>query len=250
MLSKKRYYSENLKIALPIVLSFAGQSVVQMLDTIMVGHLGKDELGAVAFASAIIINVMVVGIGISISLTPLTGQAFATGAFKKAAGFFQNSLMLNSYTGAILTGILLLLFPFLKYMGQPEEVIVHVESYYIITTVSLIPLLIFLSFKQFMEGIGNTKAAMVITISCNVVNVLLNYILIYGKFGALALGVAGAAIATLIARLIMPIAFFVYMYNTHPFNRFFAFFKKENLSLRLQIYLLKIGSPIAGQMVL
>lgn len=250
MLSKRRYYTENLKIDLPIILSFAGQSVVQMLDTIMVGQLGKNELGAVAFAGTVIINVMVVGIGISISLTPLTGQAFATGSFKKAAGFFQNSLMLNSYMGVILTGILLLLFPFLKYMGQPEEVMQHVGGYYVITAISLIPLIMFLSFKQFMEGIGNTKVAMIITITCNVVNVILNYILIYGKFGAPALGVEGAAIATLIARTIMPIAFFLYMYRYYPFKRFFAFFKKENLSFKLQMHLFKIGSPIAGQMVL
>ena len=250
MLQETRYYRENLKLALPIILSLAGQSVVQMIDTIMVGRLGAVELAAVAFAGTIIMNVMVVGIGISISLTPMTGQAFAKNAFKRAAILFQNSLALNSYTAVVLVGILFAVLPLLQFLGQPEDVIQISKGYYIFTALSVIPFLIFLSFKQFMEGIGNTKVAMVITIMCNLVNIILNYAFIYGKLGAPQLGVTGAAVATLIARLMMPIAFFLYMYRTYPFKRFFSFFRKKTLSFKTQMNLLKVGSPIAGQMVI
>lgn len=89
-------------------------------------------------------------------------------------------------------------------MGQPEEVVALSKGYYVLTSLSVIPFIVFMTFKQYMEGIGNTKVAMVITISCNIMNIILNYIFIYGKFGAPALGVAGAGLATLVSRFMMP----------------------------------------------
>lgn len=178
------YYRDNVRIAFPIMLSLAGQAVVQMADNIMVGRLGAPELAAVSLAGAIIMNTMVVGMGIATGLTPLVGQAHAQDDHERVAGFFQNSLLLNSAVALLLTSFLFILMPYLSMMGQPEEVVALSKGYYVLTSLSLIPFILFMTFKQYMEGIGNTKVAMVITISCNVMNIILNYIFIYGKFGA------------------------------------------------------------------
>ena len=219
------YYKQNINIAFPIMLSLAGQAIVQMADNIMVGQLGAPELAAVSLAGAIIMNTMVVGMGIATGLTPLVGQAHALDDKERIAGFFQNSLLLNTTVSLVLTLFLFMLMPYLSMMGQPVEVVELCKGYYILTSFSVIPFILFMTFKQYMEGIGNTKVAMVITISCNLMNIFLNYIFIYGKFGAPFLGVAGAGLATLISRLMMPVAFFLYIHrspNIQPRISFFS----------------------------
>jgi MATE family multidrug resistance protein len=227
-----------------------GQSFVQMVDTIMVGHLGTTELAAVAFAGSVSYNALVVGMGIAMSLTPLTGQSYARGEHKISSILLQNSISLNTIISLVITAILLLLMPFLKYFGQPKEVIEICYPYYFIIALSFIPQLIFLSFKQFMEGVGNTKPSMVITISTNLLNIVLNYLLIFGKFGFPQMGVTGAALATLISRILMPIAFILYLYFKANYKRYLSFFAFSNLSTFYHVKLLRLGIPIAGQMFL
>lgn len=248
MIQSKKYYKETASLAFPIILSLAGQSIVQMIDIIMVGRLGALELASVSLSSSVITNILVIGLGIAISLTPLAGKAFAMGRYVRAASFFQNSISLNVFVSLILVALLFVLFPFLSRIGQPPEVVRMAYPYYTWVSLSLIPYMLFLSFKQFMEGLGNTKVAMFITIGCNVVNVALNYILIYGKFGVEAMGVEGAAIATFSARVLMPVVFFVYMFQTHPYKRFFQLFRWKHFIMRKQIQLLKVGGPISAQM--
>lgn len=227
-----------------------GQSFVQMVDTIMVGHLGTTELAAVAFAGSVSFNALVVGMGIAMALTPLTGQSYARKEHKISSILLQNSLSLNTIISLVITAILLLLMPFLKYFGQPKEVIDICYPYYFIIALSFIPQLIFLSFKQFMEGVGNTKPSMVITISANLLNIVLNYLLIFGKFGFPQMGVTGAAMATLISRILMPIAFILYLYFKANYKRYLSFFAFSNLSKFYHVKLLRLGIPIAGQMFL
>ncbi|MHC1690537.1 MAG: MATE family efflux transporter [Bacteroidales bacterium] len=241
-------YKNNLNIALPIILSLAGQSVVQMVDSIMVGRLGAAPLAAVSFAGAIIMNIMVFGIGLSISLTPVAGQFWARGEYRLVAGYFQNSIIVNLISSVFLVLILIAIIPLLGLMGQPPEVVSLSYNYYILVSISVIPMMIFLTSKQFMEGIGNTKIAMYITIIANLVNIILNYILIYGKLGAPQMGATGAGIATLISRLIMPVIFAAILLKNIRYRRFLNMFDKKLFSLKKQFELIKIGVPISGQM--
>ena len=146
------YYKQNIRIAFPIMLSLAGQAIVQMADNIMVGQLGAPELAAVSLAGAIIMNTMVVGMGIATGLTPLVGQAFALNDKERIAGFFQNSLVLNTAVALLLTLFLFILMPYLSMMGQPTEVVALCKGYYILTSLSVIPFILFMTFKQYMEG--------------------------------------------------------------------------------------------------
>jgi MATE family multidrug resistance protein len=247
---EKQYYKQNLSLAIPIILSSLGQNLVQIVDTLMVGHLGTIELAATSFAGMLTYNALVIGMGIAMALTPLVGQNYAQKKTNIVVSLFQNSLSLNTIISIIIVALLISLMPFLQYFGQDERVIEMCKPYYVVVTFSFIPMLIFLCFKQFMEGIDNTKAAMIITISANVLNIIGNYLLIYGKFGFPRLGVLGAGVSTFVSRLLSPIAFFLYIYLSKKYSFYIKSFKWKNFSKYLHTSLLRIGLPIAGQMFL
>lgn len=242
------YYKQNLSLAIPIMLSSLGQSLVQMIDTLMVGRLGTDSLAAISFASMICIDASMLGMGIAMALTPLTGQSYAKKEKNRIAILLQNSLSLNTIVSLCLIAVLFALLPCLSHMGQAPKVVELCKPYYILVTLSLLPMMIFLSFKQFMEGIDNTKVAMIITIGTNVLNVVLNYVLIYGKFGMPCLGLTGAAVSTLVSRIVAPIVFFVYIKHKEVYGQYLKMFNRHNLSAHIHKILLKTGTPIASQM--
>ena len=265
----KRYYTENLRIAFPVILSFAGQQLVQVMDTIMVGRLGAVELSAVSLSSAIITNITMIGLGIAMALTPLTGYHFARNEKSQCNVLFRNSLLLNIIMSVALCGLLFAINPMLRLFGQPQSVLDALDGYYYSVTLSLIPYLIFLTFKQYLEGLGNTFYSMLITLGCNVLNVFLNVGFIYGYMGFPELGVTGAGVATLISRIMMPITFIIIIFIKKEFK---PYFKRRRVAesqshqdvdsprqsqnllcdfTTLRLYdLLKVGFPIAAQMTL
>ena len=257
----KRYYTENLRIAFPVILSFAGQQLVQVMDTIMVGRLGAVELSAVSLSSAIITNITMIGLGIAMALTPLTGYHFARNEKSQCNVLFRNSLLLNIIMSVALCGLLFAINPMLRLFGQPQSVLDALDGYYYSVTLSLIPYLIFLTFKQYLEGLGNTFYSMLITLGCNVLNVFLNIGFIYGYMGFPELGVTGAGVATLISRIMMPIAFIIIIFIKKEFK---PYFKRQRTTESVQRSLsefsgsqiprfpdlLKVGFPIAAQMTL
>lgn len=245
---EKRYYTENLRIAFPVILSFAGQQLVQVMDTIMVGRLGAVELSAVSLSSAIITNITMIGLGIAMSLTPLVGIHFARNERQQSAVLFQNSILLNILMSVFLCLILFAINPLLQFFGQPQSVLDTLDGYYYCVTLSLIPYLIFLSFKQFLEGLGNTFYSMLITLGCNVLNVFLNFGFIYGYMGFPELGVTGAGLATLISRLMMPIVFIIIILIKKEYRSYLSYFSLAIFSLKKIKELFKVGFPIAAQM--
>jgi len=246
----KNYYTQNLKVALPVILSLAGQSVVQMIDTIMVGRLGALPLAAVSLSGSIITNVMMIGTGIAMALTPLVGVCFVQNNNKGAASLFQNSLLLNFVIALFSCLLLVGINSLLPYMGQPHSVLSTLDGYYYWATFSLVPYMFFLTFKQFFEGLGNTLYSMLITIGCNVLNIFLNFGFIYGYMGFPELGATGAGVATFFSRLVMPVLFFVIVCCREKYRYFLSFFSIASVSIRQQWQLLKVGFPIATQMTL
>jgi MATE family multidrug resistance protein len=222
--SYSSYYKNNLRLAVPVIISHVGQTTVMMADNIMVGRLGAIELAAVSFAGAVYSIGMVFGMGFAIGATPLIGIAYGKKKIRKTASIFQHALILN-----ILCTILCLFFmeiirSYFGLLGQEIAVIEVAQPFYNIIVLSFIPQMIFFSAKQFAEGVGNTKIAMHITIICNILNVILNYLLIYGKFGFPELGIRGAAIATLISRIGMAVGFIIVFWFNPNFNKYLKFF--------------------------
>ncbi len=188
----------------------------------MVGHLGTTELAAASFASSVFYVGLLFGLGITMGITPLVGQSFNTNDTSNLGTWLRNGVFVNSIASVLLCAAMAIVVLFMNRMGQSEEVVRQAIPFYLIHVASLIPLMLFFSFKQFFEGIGNTKLAMVITIIINLVNIALNYILIYGKLGFPALGLNGSGYASLISRLIMPVIFVLIILRNPEFKSYFS----------------------------
>ncbi|SMO66307.1 multidrug resistance protein, MATE family [Saccharicrinis carchari] len=244
------HYWPNFKLALPVVLSQAGQMVVGLADTIMVGQLGATELAAVSFANSIFTIGLVVNIGLAIAVTPLVGKAHGANKPKKCGYWLKQGLVAN-FIFALLQIVLMFGVSFtMPFMGQESAVVQAAIPYYLILVSSILPFSIFMVFKQFSEGIANTRIAMVITLVANITNIALNYILIFGKAGFPQLGIDGAGWATLISRILMPLAFIIVFIRLPFFELYKASFKKAKIRFKEIVSVIKVGVPIGGQMVI
>ncbi|WP_353777969.1 MATE family efflux transporter [Winogradskyella sp. 3972H.M.0a.05] len=196
-------FNYNLKLATPVILGMLGHTFVGFIDNIMVGQLGSAELAAVSLGNSFIFVAMSLGIGFSTAITPLIAESDTEGNFAKGKSSFKHGLFLCTVLGLVLFGLELLAKPLMHLMKQPEEVVVLAIPYLDLVAFSLVPLIVFQAFKQFSDGLSMTKYPMYATILANLVNVAVNYVLIFGKFGCPKLGIVGAAIGTLVSRFIM-----------------------------------------------
>ena len=201
--SYRQDFKLNLKLALPIMAGQVGQVLVNFIDNIMVGQLGATALAAVSLAISIYISLMVVGMGISFALPPLAAQAHGMLKHKRISVLFKHSLLINVIYAFICVVIIELGLPILDHLGQDPEVVALAKPYLRISGWTMIPLMIFQALRCHSDGLSETKPAMIATLIGNVFNVLFNYMLIYGKLGAPALGVEGAALGTFLARIVM-----------------------------------------------
>jgi multidrug resistance protein, MATE family len=243
------YYRRLLKLALPLVLTQAGQTMVHLIDNAMVGRVGTAELAAASFANSIFVVVMVFGMGIFFGITPLIGHALGANDKSKVAEIIKNSYALSAVFISALTLITWVLTYFMPYMGQTPEVVELSIPYYRTLCISLIPFLLFIQFKQIGEGLGNTLLAMAATILSNILNVILNYLLIFGKFGFPELGLLGAGYATLISRMVMPILLYIGFKKQASINQYFKLFPQVSVSTKAIKEIFTVGFPIAGQLI-
>ncbi|GGH46177.1 multidrug transporter [Mangrovimonas yunxiaonensis] len=238
----------NWKLAAPVMLGMLGHTFVSFVDNIMVGQLGTAELAAVSLGNSFMFIAMSLGIGFSTAITPLVAEADAAKNFKQGKSAFKHGLLLCLLLGIALFLVLFFSKPLMYLMKQPIEVVELALPYLDLVAFSLIPLVVFQAFKQFSDGLSMTKYPMYATLLANVVNVLLNYMLIFGKFGCPKLGIVGAAYGTLISRVIMVAFLWVLLMNHHKSKDFVTnikIFVWDKLMLRK---LVNLGSPSAMQM--
>ena len=244
------FYKRNLKVAFPVMITQAGQVLVQLADNIMVGHLGAAELAGVSFANAIIMIGLVFAIGFTQGVTPVIGQHFGKGDGRAVASALCNSAVLNTVMAVVLTGIMLTVGAFMDRMGQDPEVLAHAKDYYFIIVAGFIPMIAFFNVRFFSEGIGNTRNEMWITIGTNLINIFLNWVLIYGNLGAPRLGVAGAAWATLISRVLGAIAFLIILFRVKEYRKFVRLTPRRPIHLSEIYRQLKMSIPVSLQNLL
>jgi MATE family multidrug resistance protein len=243
------FYKRNLHLAFPVVLSQVGQVTVYLVDNMMVGHVGTPELAAASFANSVFVVGMVFGMGITYGITPLVGNAFSKGKFKEVTTLLKNGMFIHLVAATVLTTLMFGVYFSLSLMGQPADVLALAKPYYLLLCLSYFPFILFFSIKQFFEGVGNTKMAMQITLLANVINVVVNYLFIFGKFGFPELGLVGAGIGTLVSRIFMPLLFFVYIIQIPKIKKYFSEARKQLYNYAKIISILKIGIPIGFQIV-
>ena len=246
----KKFYSSNLKLALPVIISQAGQTIVGLVDNVMVGRVGTSALAASSFANSIFVIILVFGIGFSYAITPLVAKEIGRGDEKAAVHWFHQGFRVNIFIGVLLVLLSFIVALFMPYMGQPADVVELGVPYFLVISVSILPFLHFASFKQFAEGISNTRLAMIITVSGNLVNVIFNYLFIYGKAGFPELGLLGAGIGTLISRVFMAAAFWLMYRKLAFFERFRKIHGEISFSFKEAVQLVKLGGPMGVQFII
>lgn len=191
---------------------------------------------------------MSLGIGFSTAITPLVAEADAEGNFENGKSSFKHGLFLCIILGVFLVAAVFIAKPLMYAMNQPVEVVDLAMPYLNLVAVSLFPLIVFQAFKQFSDGLSLTRYPMYATILANLVNVLLNYMFIFGKWGAPELGMIGAAIGTLVSRVVMVLYLWFLLYKrtkSKPYVTAIKFFTLSNSMLKK---VFNLGFPSALQM--
>ncbi|TPD66039.1 MATE family efflux transporter [Flavobacterium microcysteis] len=241
-------FSYNLKLAYPIILGMLGHTLIGIVDNIMVGKLGATELAAVSLGNSFIYVAISLGIGFSTAITPIIAQADAEKDTLKIRSAFHHGLFLCAILGFTLFGVIVLAKPLMYYMGQPEEVIVLAKPYIDWVAFSLIPLVVYQGYKQFADGLSMTKYSMYAIIMANVVHVILNYFLIYGIWIFPKMGIIGAALGTVISRLMMLAFMHLILSKNKKLTAYFQNFSFQEIKKTMLKKIVSLGLPSALQM--
>lgn len=242
-----REFGYNFKLAYPIIMAMLGHTIVGIIDNIMVGKIGATELAAASLANSFVFIALSVGVGFSTAITPLIAAADTENDIAKGRNVFINGVFLCTLLGLFLFGILFCLKHFIDIMNQPQEVTEMAKPFLDIVALSLVPLVMYQGFKQFSDGKSQTKYAMYATIIANVVNLLFNYLLIYGVWIFPEMGMMGAAYGTLISRIVMLVYFVVVMTQQDIFKPYLQKISFRELSISTSKFITGIGIPSAMQ---
>jgi MATE family multidrug resistance protein len=199
-------WRENIPLALPVIVGQIGHIAASVADSMMVGALGTIPLAAVSLASSIASVPLVFGIGMAYGLTPMVAHAMGQARPFKAVRLLKNGTVVNAFTSAFMFLFALVLFWGIQFTGQEPAVVEEARTYLWIIMASYLPFMLFMSAKQYLEGMGDTKTPMRISLYGNVGNIGLNALLIYGWGPFPEWGIVGAGVATIIARGYMMMA--------------------------------------------
>ncbi len=212
-----------------------------MVDTVFLGKIGPAEQAACILSNNLYILLLVFGIGVSYATTPLVTSANQNMDLLKKASLFKNSIFLNVSVSIICFIVLFLSSGLLKYMHQPEDVIKLAVPFFNVLIFSMIPISLFFTCKQYCEGLSNTRMALFISIIGNVINIILNYLLIYGKFGFPELGYIGSAWASFISRVFMGFSFLYLIFKSPVTKEISAVYNRVKINKKELFHLAKIG---------
>ena len=241
-------YSATIKIGVPIVLGQLGIVVVGLVDNIMVGHFSTSDLAAASFVNSVFNIPILFGMGFSYGLTPLVGQFFGRGDKFRVGGLLRNSLLANFMIGLFLSVVMGIMYLNVHRMGQPEELLPLIRPYFLLQLTSLVFVMMFNSFKQFADGITDTKTSMWIMLSANLLNIIGNSLLIYGVWGLPALGLTGAGISTLTSRIFMFVAFAVLFFRKQSYRRYLVGYHRTTYNTGDLKVLNRMGVMVGLQM--
>ena len=242
-------FSYNLRLAYPVILGMLGHTLIGIVDNFMVGNLGSTELAAVSLGNSFIFIGMSLGIGFSTAITPLIAEADAEKDDKKIRTTFHHGLLLCTILGIAVFILIVLSKPIMNLMNQPEAVVKLATPYIDWVAFSLIPVIVFQGYKQFADGLSQTKYSMYAIYLANVVHVFFNYVLIYGVWGFPKLGILGAALGTVISRIMMVVFMHFILRKNAAFKRYFKNFSFKEIRKSILKRIINLGFPSAMQML-
>ena len=240
-------YKSLLKLAVPIIIGQLGGIITGLADTIMVGQHSTQELAAASFVNNVLNAFIIFGTGFSFALTPLIGENFARNKKYVVAAWQKNSLVANLLLSVVLMAVLLLIYLNVEHLGQPAELLPLIKPYFIVSMISVVFVMLANSYRQFVEAITDPSVSMWVLLSGNLLNIVGNYALIYGKFGLPEMGLIGAGYSTLVSRIALLAAFVIIFLCKPSYKPYRRGFKRMWVLPNRLMRITKIGVPIALQ---
>lgn len=243
----KNDIKQTFKLAFPVIIGQLGIIMMGVVDSIMVGELGAVPLAAASLGNSLIFIILIIGIGCSIVVTPLVAILVGAKRFSECGVYFRQSLLVNLVMSLLMVGIIFIGVSFIYYLNQPPEVAKQAAVYIGIVGLSAIPLMLYQTYKQFIEGLSIMRPAMVIALLANIINAFANWLLIFGKLGFPALGLAGAGWATFTSRLFMAVVLMIYVMNNKKFKQYDVSFHFRGINFPIIKKILSLGIPSGFQ---
>ena len=214
----KSEYRVLLRLGLPVLVTQVGIIFVNFADTMMVGHYGVDELASSSFVNSLFVVLTVMQIGFASGITPIVGALFSRNDHHETGRTLRAGIQMNLVISVIFTIFMACLYPFLDRFGQPAELLPLIREYYLIILCTLVPMAVFNCFQQTANGMTDTMTPMWVIVGVDVLNIVGNYMLIFGHCGFPEMGLAGAGISTLASRLCAMIILGIIMFRTRRYR--------------------------------
>ncbi len=248
--SKKHHYHDLLSIGIPVIIGQLGTIVLGFADTLMIGHHGTQELAAAGLVNNIFTLVLVSYMGFSYGLTPVIGRLYGMGHTDEIGRKVSNSLFANMVVGMLFTIALVVLYFNLGRIGQPDELLSLIRPYFIVNLISVIFVGVFNTMKQFLDGLSHTKVAMWVMIGGNIINILGNWMLIYGVGFFPELGLLGAGISTMGSRIFMALVMLGVVFFGKKFRQYRRDISRSSLNMPDFKEMNRLGWPVALQLAM
>lgn len=246
----KENYSAIISLGIPILIGQLGTIVVGFADTIMVGRYSTEALASASFVNNLFYTANFACMGFTYGLTPLIGAMFSQGRKNTIGEILRNGVVLNLIFSLLITCVMFLFYINVDKMGQPEELLPLIRPYFLLFLVGLIPTSLFNVFAQWSYAIGNSRMPMWIILISNIANIIGNWLLIYGNLSFPEMGLNGAGISTLIARIICPIAIVAIFFGLKKYREYSQGFFNSSVSYKKQKHITLTSLPIALQLSL
>ena len=240
-------YRSLLRLAVPIIIGQLGGIITGLADTIMVGQYGTNELAASSFVNNVLNAFIIFGTGFSFALTPLVGENLARDKRYVVSAWLKNGIVANFLLSLVLMAVLTVIYFNIHRFGQPEELLPLIRPYFLVSMISVVFIMLSNSFRQFVEGITDPSISMWILISGNLLNIVGNYVLIYGKLGFPEMGLIGAGWSTMFSRIFMFVMFVLVFLFRPSYKAYRKGFKRMWVLPNRLVRITKLGVPIALQ---
>ena len=242
-------FKYNLQLAYPVIIGMVGHTLIGIVDNIMVGKLGSTELAAVSLGNSMIFIAMSIGIGFSTAIIPIVAEADAEKNNVNIRSAFHHGLFLCTILGVLLFGLIVISNPLMELLHQPKDVITLAIPYLNWVAFSLVPLIIYQGYKQFADGLSMTKYSMYAIVLANILHVIINYLLIYGIWIFPKMGIIGAALGTVISRILMVVFIHYIMLKQERLKQYFKEFSFDEIKTTTIKKIFNLGFPCAMQML-
>jgi MATE family multidrug resistance protein len=243
----KKHIRETFILAYPVIIGQLGFIMMGVVDSVMVGEIGAAPLAGASLGNSFFFLIFIIGLGVAMSVTPLIAILVGAERFSECGIYFRQSLIVNMSLGLILMVIIVFCSDLFEFFNQPPEVATQASSYAKIIALSILPAMLFHTYKQFIEGFSIMIPAMVIAITANIINAFANWVFIYGNLGMPALGLDGAGWATFSSRVFMALIIALYVMNKEFFKKYDVNFHFRNVNFKVIKKILQIGLPSGFQ---